>query len=82
MEEQILEEIESLRKHMVTAGLQYGLDHPTVLKYSREIDYLHNLLLSIQSSKNVLRSHRTFKVYGRRQVLPKLADKPPLKNII
>lgn len=38
-------EIEELRKKMIAAALDYGLDHPKVLCFSQQIDKRHNLLL-------------------------------------
>lgn len=51
MEEAIHQEIEQIRKKMVQAGKLYGLEHPIVLKYSMEIDSLHNLLLHLERAK-------------------------------
>ncbi len=51
MEEVIHQEIEQIRKKMVQAGKLYGLEHPIVLKFSMEIDSLHNLLLHLERAK-------------------------------
>ncbi len=50
MREKLLEKIELLRQQMVTLGLECGLNHPDVLRYSKEIDKLHNELLQIDHS--------------------------------
>jgi len=46
----LLEKIELLRLQMVKTGLEYGLDHPDVLKYSKMIDELHNELMELDLS--------------------------------
>ncbi|MGO4888940.1 Spo0E family sporulation regulatory protein-aspartic acid phosphatase [Anaerobacillus sp. MEB173] len=46
-----LEQIEVLRKRMISAALLYGMNHPTVLKYSQEIDQYHNQMLFV--TKNI-----------------------------
>lgn len=47
MRDVLLEKIELLRQRMVNMGLEFGLDHPEVLKYSIQIDQLHNELNQI-----------------------------------
>ncbi|USG66833.1 aspartyl-phosphate phosphatase Spo0E family protein [Brevibacillus ruminantium] len=47
MREVLLEKIELLRQRMVSMGLEFGLDHPEVLEYSKQIDQLHNELNQI-----------------------------------
>ncbi|CAM5782946.1 MULTISPECIES: aspartyl-phosphate phosphatase Spo0E family protein [Brevibacillus] len=44
MRDVLLEKIELLRQRMVSMGLEFGLDHPEVLEYSKKIDQLHNEL--------------------------------------
>jgi hypothetical protein len=48
VEDKIIQEIEQLRKKMVTYGMKLGLQHPLVLAYSKRIDTLHNQLLFYQ----------------------------------
>ena len=36
----IKQQIEAIRDHMMKLGSEYGLDHPKVLKASRELDAL------------------------------------------
>jgi uncharacterized coiled-coil DUF342 family protein len=47
MRDTLLEKIELLRQKMVKIGLECGLDHPDVLKYSKQIDELHNELMGL-----------------------------------
>ncbi|WP_134684129.1 aspartyl-phosphate phosphatase Spo0E family protein [Brevibacillus migulae] len=47
MRDDLLEKIELLRLQMVKTGLEYGLDHPDVLAYSKMIDELHNELMEL-----------------------------------
>ncbi|MCF6092455.1 aspartyl-phosphate phosphatase Spo0E family protein [Microaerobacter geothermalis] len=46
-----MEKIEILRRKMEYLGKEKGLTDPTVLKYSKQIDKLHNMLLYIQHSQ-------------------------------
>ncbi|RBW71301.1 aspartyl-phosphate phosphatase Spo0E family protein [Bacillus taeanensis] len=43
-----LQEFERLRKKMIRTAMLLGMDHPDVLKYSQELDKLHNILLKKQ----------------------------------
>nr|WP_206529818.1 aspartyl-phosphate phosphatase Spo0E family protein [Brevibacillus sp. SYP-B805] len=47
VQDKLLEKIELLRQQMVKIGVEYGLDHPDVLKYSKQIDELHNELMGL-----------------------------------
>lgn len=38
-----MESIESLRKKMIDLGIEKGVDHPEVLKLSKQLDQLLNL---------------------------------------
>ncbi|MDA5110762.1 MULTISPECIES: aspartyl-phosphate phosphatase Spo0E family protein [Brevibacillus] len=50
MRDMVLEKIELLRQRMVKMGLEFGLDHPDVLEYSKQIDQLHNELNQLDHS--------------------------------
>lgn len=39
------EQLEKLREKMITTAKDLGINHPLVLKYSKEIDKEHNKLL-------------------------------------
>lgn len=60
MEQEILSEIELLRKQMVRAGSVHGLEHPKVLEYSIELDHLHNTLISLQNGNSHESKNRGF----------------------
>ncbi|MBO8171786.1 MAG: aspartyl-phosphate phosphatase Spo0E family protein [Bacillaceae bacterium] len=70
MEEFIEQEIEDLRSKMVEAGKKFGLKHPIVLKYSMEIDSLHNVLLYIDRTRkrNTVKSYLFVKKYKPRAI--------------
>ncbi|MFB4260081.1 MULTISPECIES: Spo0E family sporulation regulatory protein-aspartic acid phosphatase [Shouchella] len=50
--EACLERLESLRAKMLIAAKQYGMSHPIVLTYSKEIDLIHNYLLEMESKRS------------------------------
>ncbi|ALA54198.1 hypothetical protein CHH78_14770 [Shouchella clausii] len=37
---------------MLIAAKQYGMSHPIVLTYSKEIDLIHNYLLEMESKRS------------------------------
>lgn len=52
-----LKQFENIRKKMISAATANGLKHPQVLKYSQELDYLHNMMLmheKIQRNKKMV----------------------------
>ena len=44
-------QIESLRKKMVETAIRYGMSHPLVLKYSQDLDKMHNLFINRTPNK-------------------------------
>ncbi|WP_054703690.1 aspartyl-phosphate phosphatase Spo0E family protein [Bacillus sp. JCM 19041] len=47
------EKLEHVRALMLQAVKQYGLSHPLVLRYSEEIDQIHNDILTVQNHKKL-----------------------------
>ncbi|GAB7388825.1 hypothetical protein BSNK01_26630 [Bacillaceae bacterium] len=62
MENQILEEIERLRRKLVLLATHLGFQNPEVLKLSTRIDKLHNQLneLRYQSPPSTSRQTKAF----------------------
>ncbi|MFM1653669.1 Spo0E family sporulation regulatory protein-aspartic acid phosphatase [Brevibacillus sp. B_LB10_24] len=50
MRESLLEKIEHLRQQMMEIAAEFGMDHPDVLRYSQEIDKLHNMLMELENA--------------------------------
>ncbi|WP_019123752.1 aspartyl-phosphate phosphatase Spo0E family protein [Brevibacillus massiliensis] len=48
MREWLLEKIELLRQQMMEIAAEFGMDHPDVLRYSQEIDKLHNIFMELE----------------------------------
>ena len=53
-----LKQFETIRRKMISAATVNGLKHPQVLKYSQELDNLHNGILMQELQKKRLNNKR------------------------
>lgn len=53
-----LKQFENLRKKMISTATANGLKHPQVLKYSQELDNLHNGILKYELQKQLRNKKR------------------------
>ncbi|MTT30658.1 Spo0E family sporulation regulatory protein-aspartic acid phosphatase [Terrilactibacillus sp. BCM23-1] len=51
--ENVYAQIELFRHRMISTAIERGFLDPTVLEYSRQIDYLHNVLIRRSQGQTV-----------------------------
>lgn len=58
-EDEIITEIEKLREEMIKKSELYGIDNPKIMKISKKIDNLHNLLVKLQYNNKTKKNIKT-----------------------